>query len=65
MPIPSYTYRPISPQPICIVCSEPKDSEVPHLACGHYICPDCYIDRKMRYQYSCPICAKPMKVRYH
>ena len=48
---------------ICMICSELKDSQVPKLTCGHYICPKCYCERKCLQEHLCLLCNKKMKRR--
>ena len=48
---------------ICMICSELKDSQVPKLSCGHYICPKCYCERKSLHYDLCLLCNKKMKRR--
>ena len=49
--------------PICKVCSELKDREVPKLCCGHYICPPCYVEMKSLQKNNCILCDRKMKIR--
>lgn len=63
----SYEYMPLTPKtpfiPICKVCSELRNPDVPKLTCGHYICPPCYIDMKGMKRDNCMLCDRKMKIR--
>ena len=43
----------------CMICKETKDSQVPKLTCGHYICPPCYVLMKSQKK-ACLVCQRVM-----